>query len=534
MKDQNQFYPTPPTLARTMWAKFGSSKYARVLEPSAGRGDLLDVQSSQYHTGGKVSADVLDVNLEHHPVLRAKGHKVVGLDFLKYQTPVGYSHIIMNPPFNAGVSHVLHAWELLRNGELVAIINAATVKNLVPAKNLLLYNLIQQYGDVEYIDSAFTDPDTMRKTNVRIALIHLTKKTQVNIPDFSGDMTEDFGVRADVTPRHDLAIPNSSLKNIVVAFDAAVRAMVASAEAEATATYYGVLVQTSLEQTPSVDTAIDYETMQSTVNKRYDSLKKGAWGKVITATDFTSRFTAKVRGEVRDQLADLARMEFTLPNIYAVLEGLLANKTDLDMQAIEEAFDSICRYHDGNRAYYRGWKSNSKHRIGWRIKTTRFILPNMASEWGGLEWRGQETMADIDTAFALLDGKQKPGLSMVQACEQQKTALDASDRVKSDYFELRLFRGTGTMHFFPTRPDLIDRMNRIVGARRQWLPDLGETVPKHFWAAYDKAEKVTAKLRKGHNGWDGLSDEDYTEALGKAKIADWTKLATDNKGLVAA
>lgn len=77
-------------------------------------------------------------------------------------------------------------------------------------------------------------------------------------------------------------------------------------------------------------------------------------------------------------------------------------------------------------------------------------------------------------------------------------------------------------------------MNRIVGARRQWLPDPGETVPKQFWIAYDKAEKVTTKLRKSRNGWDELSDEDYTEALGKAEIADWSKIAADSKGLVAA
>ena len=58
-------------------------------------------------------ADVIEANLEYHDVLRGKGYHVVDLDFLAHSSAIGYSHIIMNPPFRYGVDHVLHAWSLL-------------------------------------------------------------------------------------------------------------------------------------------------------------------------------------------------------------------------------------------------------------------------------------------------------------------------------------------------------------------------------------------------------------------------------------
>lgn len=73
----------------------------------------------------------------------------------------------MNPPFNQGCKHVLHAWDILFDGEIVAILNAETVKNPFSAERRLLAQLIEDHGSVEYIKDAFMDPDTQRKTRLK-------------------------------------------------------------------------------------------------------------------------------------------------------------------------------------------------------------------------------------------------------------------------------------------------------------------------------------------------------------------------------
>ncbi|MFY9328580.1 MAG: DUF4942 domain-containing protein, partial [Georgfuchsia sp.] len=69
-------------------------------------------------------------------------------------------------------------------------------------------------------------------------------------------------------------------------------------------------------------------------------------------------------------------------------------------------------------------------------------------------------------------------------------------RVSSSYFDVRLFPGIGTVHFYPRSKELMDRLNRLVGKERAWLPpDVNQAGPG-FWTQYDKAEKFDAELRK--------------------------------------
>ena len=216
---------------------------------------------------------------------------------------------------------------------------------------------------------------------------------------------------------------------------------------------------------------------------------------------------------------------------------MLASKTDLDLQSLEDAFDSITRYHSDNRVYFRGWKSNDKHRLGWRIRTTRFILPNMGESFGdGLGWQGERELQDIDRAFALMDGKTDPDFGMVAAARESSSALCRAQRLESDYFEIRFYKGAGTLHCFPTRPDLVAQLNRLVGQRRQWLPDPQERVPEAFWLQYDKAEKIGAAIGKAHranarSSW-GVDEEEliaegHDAACQQLGIPVWSGLGRD-------
>jgi hypothetical protein len=72
--------------------------------------------------------------------------------------------------------------------------------------------------------------------------------------------------------------------------------------------------------------------------------------------------------------------------------------------------------------------------------------------------------------------------------------LRAGKRIASSYFGVRWFRGVGTIHFYPLSQVIVDRLNRLVGRHRQWLPPEGERVSDAFWLQYEKAEKYQAEL----------------------------------------
>jgi 16S rRNA A1518/A1519 N6-dimethyltransferase RsmA/KsgA/DIM1 with predicted DNA glycosylase/AP lyase activity len=144
---------------------FASTKYLSinypVLEPSAGKGDLLDsikeINDSNRRNQGDLYAIELDPELRM--ILNEKGYTVLSADFLAYDDPLEFGFIIMNPPFNEADKHITHAWKFLKaGGELVALCNSETVRNPCDKTRQLLANLIDAHGTVEHLGSCLPMP----------------------------------------------------------------------------------------------------------------------------------------------------------------------------------------------------------------------------------------------------------------------------------------------------------------------------------------------------------------------------------------
>ncbi len=169
MSQSTQFFPTPKPLAMRAWRKFQNPDFGRVLEPSAGEGHLACARPSlSAHRIPEV--DCIEIDITKHDVLRAKGFRVVGVDFLQYRDAAMYAHIIMNPPFAEGVRHILYAWNLLWDGEIVALLNAESIRNPFSKERRQLTRLIERYGNVEFAEGAFLVPDAEHKTAVDVAI----------------------------------------------------------------------------------------------------------------------------------------------------------------------------------------------------------------------------------------------------------------------------------------------------------------------------------------------------------------------------
>lgn len=515
----NQFYPTPLSLALKARTKF-KSDVVRLLEPSAGRGDLLAPLLAGYNRGAKI--DCIESDADNLAVLRDKKLNVIGHDFLTYAGGAMYSHILMNPPFEQGAEHVLHAWKIMFDGEIVAIINAETLKNPYTRQRQTLTKLIADHGEVEYLPGEFVTPETQRKTAVEVALVYLRKQSEFKATfidalsiDKPASEHEKDAVNLDLK---EMAIPTNMIQNLVIEFNLAAKALKQAAMYRARASHYLARFDRSI-----VDSSYNgSDLLGSTTtyfSDGYDKLKERAWSTILRSTNVTDKLSSGQQKAVEAQFTEISRLEFTVQNIYGFLDGIISQQATLQMGMLCEVFDMISKYHPQNRSWFCGWKSNARHRVNaFKVMHTRFILPRCSMSYhASFSWDDEKRFSDFDKVFAMLDGKDAEAIYSLEAMAKEKyKELRSGERVTSDYFDLRYFPQAGTLHFFPTRIDLIDRLNRLVGKHRQWLPmDENKTGNAEFWAQYDKAEAINKRMDlKGLAEW-RIHNGDETE---KARI----------------
>ena len=117
------FFPTPQKMIDEM-LRFADLQqgHLNVLEPSAGKGDILDRIKELYPTQN-LTLHAIEINFRLKEILKLKGYSLVGSDILEYYGEK-FDRILMNPPFENGIDidHVRKAYELLKpGGKLVAI-----------------------------------------------------------------------------------------------------------------------------------------------------------------------------------------------------------------------------------------------------------------------------------------------------------------------------------------------------------------------------------------------------------------------------
>ncbi len=509
-----QFYPTTQPLVERAWNKFKNRDFTRVLEPSAGEGHLAKGRphhDDSYCYNGKPAVDCIELDVTKHAHLRESGFDVIGVDFMQFDGAGAiYSHIIMNPPFAYGAQHVLKAWDLLYDGEIVAILNAETIRNPYSKEREMLARLIARYGEVEFIEGAFAGVEAERKTDVDVALVYLKKESSF-VMDLVGDIMDGLkreghhGLDAGFEEMNELAIPANFVENSVLMFDAAVKAMRQSVFAEARGQKYASRIGMTMEQMngePSKEEDRDKDSLQwvrQEIHSRYADIKNRAWTGILRSTEVLSRLSSAAQKRVESEFESIKKLEFSVPNIYGFLGGLVAKQGEIQIEMACDVFDLITRYRSDNTVYYMGWKSNDAHRTcGMRIKTTRFVIPgNAAESWRqSISWDGEQMLRDFDKVFSMLDGKTEPDVSLGSVFRHRFNDLKHGSRESSSYFDVRYYPKRGTIHFFARDKKLVDRLNRLVGRHRAWLPPEGERVSDKFWLQFDQAEKFDAELRK--------------------------------------
>jgi protein-L-isoaspartate O-methyltransferase len=166
------FFPTPkPTIEKMMQAA-DVQPGMKVLEPSAGKGDIADAMKAK---GANV--DTVEYSSPLNDILKAKGHNVVGEDFLKHTGQ--YDRIVMNPPFEKGqdAAHVMHAWEQLKpGGKIVAVMSEGTFGRSDRKSTEFRQWLNERDGTSEKLpQGSFTGKESFRQTGTATRMVVIEK-----------------------------------------------------------------------------------------------------------------------------------------------------------------------------------------------------------------------------------------------------------------------------------------------------------------------------------------------------------------------
>lgn len=164
------YFPTPPAVVARLVQQANIQPGMRVLEPSAGRGNIVAGLAA---AGATVHAyELLPENVD---ALRVQNlaRNFVQADFLAMepgmQAPVGFfDAVVMNPPFakQADIKHVMHALKFLKPSGLLVSVMSSSVAFRDNKLTQDFRDLIRaRGGDIEALeDGAFKASGTMVRT----------------------------------------------------------------------------------------------------------------------------------------------------------------------------------------------------------------------------------------------------------------------------------------------------------------------------------------------------------------------------------
>jgi 16S rRNA G966 N2-methylase RsmD len=100
------------------------SERLRILEPSAGEGNLIDYIS--YKLKRKFNIDVIELNTDKVNILKDKGYNVIGRDYIKTIITEQYDLILACPPFkdNVNLDHIQKMYgDVKLGGTIITLCN---------------------------------------------------------------------------------------------------------------------------------------------------------------------------------------------------------------------------------------------------------------------------------------------------------------------------------------------------------------------------------------------------------------------------
>ena len=495
--DNKDFYPTPEKLAGKLIGCVDWKNVKTVLEPSAGKGDLVEAvqrMREQYKYSDRVRGaakgaekdfDVIELDYNLRLILRGKGMRLVGDDFLQYRTNKRYDLIIMNPPFSEGAKHLLHAIELQKDGgQIACLLNAETIRNPYTNERKLLKSLLAKYeARIEFVRDGFKDAE--RRTGVETAVVYLS------IPRPARAESKILeGARKAIEQDYESARKDDG--QMVIADDILSLIEYFNVEARAGIDFmktYDELMPHILAGEgryggPLIGLRIgknDFEGLTNeVVNSYLKSLRLKYWNLLLDKPQLKAKMTSQMQRDFHEKLHEMAEYDFNRHNVMQVFYDIQIQLQQGVEDSIMRLFSKLSDEHSWNREvqndnihYFNGWATNKAWKVGMKV-----ILPiNGFRSYGWSsdkldEYDITNTISDLERSLMYLDkgeiGWQRDPYSVIRTANELGTQRQELDFT---YFSCKFYKkGTCHIKFRPEAAPIIDRLNIFAARNRSWLP----------------------------------------------------------------
>lgn len=485
-EDIKDFYPTPPKLIDKMLQGIDFRTIRTVLEPSAGKGNLVEavlekMKLAQYNSWSreekKYDVDCIEINENLRYILQGKGFRVIHDDFLTYESFKKYDLIAANFPFSDGDKHLIKALDMIENGgRLVALVNGETIRN--PYSNIrkdLVRKLNEYNAEIEYLQDEFIESE--RSTNVEVALI------KVDIENKNRDSI----ILEQLKQEEQYKQQNSNINNTLIDGDF----------------IQGIIKQYQFELKAGLNLINEYQNLQPLIlksfkdkhaspilqlsvnNSKYDNtgdtmvntyvkkVRYKYWEALFNNEQFTSLLTTNLLYEYRQKVTELEDYDFSMYNIKELQnqmnKNIMKSVEDTILSLFEEFSHKYSWYDETSKNihYYSGWKSNSSFKINKRVIIPLSAYSSITNRLD-YSYKFYEKLKDIEHIFNYLDGGITEDLDLKEILNKAQNGRQTKNIV-TKYFSINTFK-KGTTHVTFLNEELLQKFNLFGSLRKGWLP----------------------------------------------------------------
>lgn len=497
------FYPTPRNLVNKLLFDINLKEMSTILEPSAGKGDILDVISDKfsiYKSNDKKDhvkmIDCVEIETELQAILKDKGYRVTGSDFLKYNTYKHYDLIVANVPFSEGDKHILKMIQLAENNngsKIRCLCNAETLKNPYSNDRKLILDKIEKYnGKVEYIENAFIDAE--RKTGVEVALIRLDVPKQLGNSIILDSMKKAELYQDEYIEGYEVGEQQSFIDGICKQYKQEIEATVKLINE------YNRVSKLSLREfkensSPILELRVHGDKSHiynsDIINNVIREIRGKYWEAMLLSDEMQKLMTSNIRTQWWGKMEELKDYDFTPFNIRQIQFDIKMSLSQGIENTIITLFDEFTKYamQDGSKNIhmYNGWKTNDAYKLGQKV-----IMPYMSAYgWSGyLSYHNvHDRLRDIEKVFSYIDG----GILQMDHVDLDSTVemnfkYGNVKEIECKYFRLTFYKkGTCHITFNDKYKKVVDRFNYIAGSLKGWLPNSYGKENYNDMSAQDKA-----------------------------------------------
>lgn len=487
---RKNFYPTPPALADKLMQGIDWDFTQSVLEPSAGKGDLARVAANKmynarrgfpvYDEHSKLEAleqadiDCVEIDSFLRSQLENTGFRVVHDDFLTFETQKRYDLILMNPPFDRGAEHLLHALELIEHGGTIrCILNAETIRNpCTPARQRLL-KALETDSSIEYVSGAFADAE--RPTGVEIAIVHKTVAREKPDSTIMEDMRKAPTYKTHETPQEYAEIVRyNQIEEWVNRYNYEVACGIRLIEE------YEAMIPHILDKpsdkyaSPILELKLHAggHDRDARINAYIRQTRRKYWSMIFKQESITQRLTSNLINELHDSVNALMDYDFSVYNILTLvikMNGKVINGVEDTIVQLFDEWTARCWNEDSpNRHYYDGWKTNDCFSVGKKV-----IIPfyDAFSSWDKRfsSWRVASKFRDVEKVFDFLDSGRTDWPGDIESVFRIAETTQNTRNIDTKYFTVTFFK-KGTAHLVFKDMELLEKFNLFAGQKKGWLP----------------------------------------------------------------